>query len=197
MTRYRLVIPLKRSRHPPDYVARSVSTGLFWAMTPTVGIQMAMVLVHWLVARKFVRWDFNLIHAWAWTWVTNVATVLPVYYAFYVTGQLFLGEWNDLTGYYGFRELWNQSIAAADARIHANGVTDGMGYYIVDFFESAWAYFVIIMRNWGVPMLIGCSPYAIVSAWLGYSWSMRIVVTHRRAVLDRRLHRHDRPLAAE
>ncbi len=79
MVRYRLVTPLQRSRHPPDYVARGVSAGLFWAMTPTIGIQMPMVLLHWLMVRKIGRWDFNLIHAWAWTWVNNVATVLPVY----------------------------------------------------------------------------------------------------------------------
>ena len=46
-------------------------------------------------------------------------------------------------------------------------------------------------------MLIGCVPYAVVCAWLGYKWSMRIVVSHRRAMLERRLHRHDRRIAVE
>jgi len=192
MVRYRLVVPLKRSRHPPGYVARSVSVGLFWAMTPTVGIQMAMVLVHWLAVRKLGRWDFNVIHAWAWTVVTNVVTVVPVYYAFYVTGQLLLGRWDDLTGYSGFQSLWNASIDATDYGGHFGGLLQQAWNYFAGVLVSAWNFIIVVMKNWGVPMLVGCIPYAVVSAWLGYSWSMRIVVSHRRKVLDRRLHRHDR-----
>ena len=77
--RYRFVVPIKRSRHPPSYTARGVAVGLFWALTPTVGVQMAMVLLSWIVLRRInPRWDFNVIHAMDWTWVTNFATVLPV-----------------------------------------------------------------------------------------------------------------------
>ena len=110
--RYRFVVPIKRSRHPPQYTARGVAVGLFWAMTPTVGIQMMFVLANWLLIRRFApRWDFNVIHAMAWTWVTNFATVLPSYYMFYVTGQLVLGRWDDLTGYEGFIKLWDAGTA--------------------------------------------------------------------------------------
>ena len=195
--RYRFVVPLKRSRHPPDYVARSVSAGLFWAMTPTIGIQMAMVLVHWIAVHKIERWEFNLIHAWAWTWVTNFATMIPVYYAFYFTGQLFLGNWNDLTGYYGFQSLWNESGSAIEHGGGGDGILQQAWYYVVGIVKNAWNFFIVVMRNWGLPMLVGCIPYAVVSAWLGYVWSMRIVVSHRRSVLDRRLHRHDRRMAAD
>lgn len=191
VARYRLVVPLKRSRHPPGYVARSVAVGLFWAMTPTVGIQMAMVLAHWLVVRKLGRWDFNILHAWAWTIVTNVATVVPVYYAFYVTGQLLLGRWDDLTGYSGFQSLWSASVDVTDGG-RIDGLLQQAWYYLVGVLASAWNFFVVVMKNWALPMLVGCVPYAVVSAWLGYSWSMRIIVSHRRSVLDRRLHRHDR-----
>ncbi len=185
MARYRLVMPLKRSRHSPGYVARSVSVGLFWAMTPTIGVQMAMVLVHWLAVRKIGRWEFNVIHAWAWTWVTNVATVLPVYYSFYVTGQLLLGHWDDVTGYHGFLKLWDTSFGVGED-----------GSHLVTGIEMFWSYFDVVVGGWGLTMLIGSIPYAIVGAWIGYAWSMRIVVSHRRAVLGRRLHRHDRHMAA-
>ncbi len=195
--RYRLVTPLQRSRHPPGYVARGVSAGLFWAMTPTIGIQMPMVLLHWLIVRKIDRWDFNLIHAWAWTWVTNFATMIPVYYAFYVTGQLFLGNWDDLTGYYGFLELWNASIRVTVAGSPPVGMLELVWYHLVGLFDLASGYFIIFVQNWGLPMLVGCIPYAVVSAWLGYAWSMRIVVSHRRSMLERRMRRHDRRVAAE
>jgi uncharacterized protein (DUF2062 family) len=192
--RYRLVTPLQRSRHPPGYVARGVAIGLFWAMTPTIGIQMPMVLLHWLMVRKVDRWDFNLIHAWAWTWVTNFATMFPVYYTFYITGQLIFGNWDDLTGYRGFLELWDTSAGATTTRASPDGMLEQVWYSIAGLFDWASNYFVIVVKHWGLPMLIGCVPYAIFSAWIGYVWSMRIVISHRRSILERRLHRHDRRL---
>jgi hypothetical protein len=196
MARYRCVIPLKRSRHPPDYVARSVSAGLFWAMTPTISVQMACVLLHWLAVRKLQRWEFNVIHAMAWTWVTNFATMFPVYYAFYVTGQVLLGNWSDLTGYSGFLQAWPDLGVPESSNSDVNLLVL-IWNYVFSFLELVWKYVVIVMKTWGLPLLVGCIPYAIVGAWLGYAWSMRIVVNHRRSVLDRRLHRHDRQAASD
>lgn len=197
MARYRLITPLQRSRHPPGYVARGVAVGLFWAMTPTIGIQMPMVLLHWLIVRKVDRWDFNLIHAWAWTWVTNFATMFPVYYAFYVTGQMFLGNWDDLTGYQGFVQLWDVSANETAVRASPDGFLEHLWFSLAGLFDFASIYFVIVVKHWGLPMLVGCVPYAILSAWFGYFWSMRIVVSHRRSILERRLHRHEKRLAAQ
>ncbi len=180
--RYRFVVPLKRSRHSPDYIARSVSSGLFWAMTPTIGVQMAMVMAHWLLVQKFwPRMDFSVVQSMAWTWVTNFLTMIPVYYMFYVTGQLFLGHFNDLTGYQGFVDLWNRSFGSG-----------GAGAGMAGWWENLWHQAQVIFVGWGVPMLVGCVPYAIVSAWLGYRWSLKLVTGHRRNVAHRRMARaHD------
>ncbi len=66
--RYRLVTPLQRSRHPPGYVARGVSAGLFWAMTPTVGIQMILVVITAFLTKPFLHfnrvWPAKLNPAW-------------------------------------------------------------------------------------------------------------------------------------
>ncbi len=180
--RYRFIVPLKRSRHPPDYVARGVGVGLFWAMTPTIGVQMACVLLHWLAVRRIGRWEFNVIHAMAWTWVTNVAVMFPVYYMFYVTGQVLLGRWHDLTGYHGFLALWGTTFGTGDG-----------GERIVSGIEIFLTYFdviIVIIGDWGLAMIVGCVPYAVVAAWLGYRWSLGIVTLHRRARLERRIHRH-------
>ena len=178
--RYRFVVPVKRSRHPPQYTARSVAVGLFWAMTPTVGIQMMFVLVHWLAVRRFApRWDFNVVHAMAWTWVTNFATVLPSYYMFYVTGQLLLGRWDDLTGYEGFIKLWDASTAPATT-------TD----YLPGAVSEPSVYFDVIVAGWGLAMLVGCPPYAFVAAWAGYVWSLKLIVARRRAI-GRKRHGQD------
>ena len=180
--RYRWIIPLKRSRHPPDYVARSVSVGMFWALTPSVGIQMAIVLLHWGITRKLRRWDFNLIHAMAWTWVTNVFTLLPFYYLFYVTGQTLMGRWNDLAGYDGFVQLWQHTTERAEQVAAA-------GAGLLHWLETVLIYTEIILGRVGLTMVIGCLPWAVLGAWLSYRWSLNLVVHHRRAQLDRRLAR--------
>ena len=62
VVRRRLLIPLFRSPHPPEYTARGVFIGVLVALTPTVGIQMAIVGVLWIALRALhSRFDFNLI----------------------------------------------------------------------------------------------------------------------------------------
>lgn len=175
-----MVIPLKRSRHPPAYVARSVAVGLFWAMTPTFGVQMAIVFVHWLVVRRLGRWDFNVVHAMAWTWVTNFVTLIPAYYTFYTTGQMLLGHWGDISGYQGFVELLNLNATF--------GVTESSWRSFGDV-DVLLTYFDVIIKGWFVSMLVGCLPYAILGTWLGYKWSLRLAISHRSNVFKRRLQR--------
>ena len=180
LARYHLIVPLKRSRHPPDYVARSVAVGLFWALTPTVGVQMAIVLVHWLVVRRLGRWDFNAIHAMVWTWVTNFFTLWPFYYTFYVTGQIMLGRWDDLTGYRGFLRLTEATLV----------VDDDWNVDPIHWFDTVSTYADVIFAGWGLALLVGSIPYAALGAWLGYAWTLRFVTGHRQVRLARRLRRH-------
>lgn len=166
---YRLVIPLKRSRHPPEHSAMGVAVGLFWAFTPLVGIQMYLCLMTWLPFRYFKRLDFSLIIAFAWTWVSNVFTMFPLYYGFYVTGQVMMGHWEDLSGYHAFVANWD-AVFLAD----------------VGFWESLVQFTTLVARDQGLSMLIGCLPWAIGFGWLGYVWSLRFV-RHRREERRRRL----------
>lgn len=157
LLRFRLVIPLLRAKHEPEHTARGVSIGLFYAMTPTVGVQMPLVLLTWLAFRG-VRptWDFNPVIAMAWTWITNVITVPPIYYAFLVTGELMLGRWGASGGYEVFQQRL-VSLLETDA----------------SFIDSLWIYAVGIFDAWGLPMFVGCVPWAIIFAWVGYAWSLK------------------------
>ena len=157
LLRLRLVIPMLRASHEPEHTARGVSVGLFFAMTPTVGVQMPLVMLAWLALRLLRRsWDFNPVIAMAWTWVTNVITVPPIYYAFLVTGELMLGRWGESGGYEVFQ-----------ARLAALLQTDA------SFLDSLWIYAVGMFDAWGLPMFVGSIPWAIGSAWLGYVWSLK------------------------
>jgi len=171
LLRYRLIVPLKRSQHPPKYTAYGIGIGLVWALTPTVGIQMLMVLITWLIARYVFRWDFNLIVAAAWTWTTNYLNALPVYYVFYVTGQVMLGRWDNPAGYHAFVDV-SQSFFHPPAELSP--------------WELTVYYATTIFTGWGVPMLVGCIPWSIAGGFLGYWWGLRFVCRFRALREDRR-----------
>jgi uncharacterized protein (DUF2062 family) len=161
---FRLVVPVLRAKHPPSYTARSVAVGLLVAMTPTVGAQMVIVLAIWFVVR-FIRpaWDFNVVIAMLWTWITNIFTLAPVYYLFLITGRVMQGGSGGHSGYDAFTEQLNRTLDSQTG-----------------FIESLWIYIVDLFEIWGLPMFLGSIPWAIMSAGLGYWWSLR-VATKRRA----------------
>ncbi len=163
LTRYRLVVPILRGKHSPEYTARGVFVGLFAAMTPTVGVQMPIVLAVWVVTRTLrPSWDFNVIVGMAWTWVTNIFTLAPLYYVFLVTGRMMLGHWDSLGGYGEFADTLAELLR-----------TDA------GWLETMWIYVVGVFEVWGVPMFLGSIPWAILSAWLGYRWSLRLILRFR------------------
>ena len=171
LARYRLVVPILRGHHhSADYTARAVFVGLLVAFTPTVGVQMPIVAAIWGGVRA-VRpsWSFNLVIALAWTWVTNVVTVPPIYYVFLITGQAMLGHWSDILGYQAF-----------SARLAHSLVADG------DCIEALWAYVLNLLDAFGLPIFLGCLPWTLLVSWLGYRWSLK--AAHRlRALRERRL----------
>ena len=169
LTRYRLVIPIMRSRHGPEYSARGVMIGMLIAMTPTVGAQMVIVAFVWLLVR-IVRpsWEFSLIIAMAWTWVTNVVTAPPLYYIFVLTGRLMMGQWDSLTGFDEFMEQF-RFLMEVEASI----------------IKQFWVYVVAVFQIWGLPMFLGSIPWAIAFSWGAYRWSYRIAQQRRLRRLKR------------
>jgi len=161
--RHRLIVPLLRAKRAPGYTARSVAVGLLVAMTPTVGVQMLIVLAIWFVVR-FARpvWDFNVVIAMLWTWITNVFTMGPIYFVFLITGRFMLGGNGDLSGYDEFTDRLEQTLAA-DA----------------GHFEMFWVYTIDLFQTWGLPMFIGSAPWAILISVLGYWWSLRLIAKLR------------------
>jgi len=168
LLRYRLIVPMMRSRHSPEFTARGVMVGLIWAFTPTVGIQMLLVLGTWIVTRRLLKWDFSLVQGLAWTWVTNVFTALPVYYILFVTGQLMLGRWNDISGYDSFLVLFNASF------------TEGQSTW-----EQAKTVAAIVFLDWGLAMWIGSLPWAAVMGRVGYVFGLRFVKRYRHLRAER------------
>jgi uncharacterized protein (DUF2062 family) len=151
LVRLRLTVPLLRARHAPEQAARGTMIGLIWAFTPTFGVRMPLVLLTWLVARHLCRWDFSLLLGIAWTWTTNALVTLPVYYGFYVTGQILLGRWHDLGGFNAFQALW-----APLHRADPEPILD-------------------LLLDWGLVLWLGALPWATLMGWLGYRCSLQLL----------------------
>ena len=172
LLRLRLIIPMIRAGGKPENTARAVAVGLLYAFTPTFGIQMALTILHWYISRKFFRKDFNVVIAMAWTWVTNFVTVPVCYYAFFLTGQVLLGRWNDLSGFESFNNFWQTAMGKT-----GNDPTS----------IQAWeTYFSIIFEGWGLAILVGSVPFAVVGYVVGYYWTLRVAIRWRAAKLAKR-----------
>ena len=70
-------------------IAMGVTIGMFIGMTPTVGIQMILVL---LFGATFGRWiRFNISAALVTVYISNPLTVVPIYWFDYKVGTYFVG----------------------------------------------------------------------------------------------------------
>ena len=155
-----LVLPLFRSKHTPEFTARGAAIGLAIAMTPLVGMQMPLTLLSWVLIRTLNKnWDFNLPVALAYNWVTNVLTLAPFYYVFFITGRLMMGEWEALTGFTAFCAQLQASLAEE-----------------LIWYQTIWVYSMELFKSFGVPMFIGCLPWMMLSAWLGYRYTLKLIM---------------------
>jgi uncharacterized protein (DUF2062 family) len=161
LMRYRLVIPVFRSAHSPEYTARGVANGVFWGLTPTVGLQSLEILATWSIGR-LVGKPSSLLQAMIWVWVNNPVTMIPMYYAFYLTGLWMVGQGGAAEGYGAFVDLFTTNAQL-----------------------TWWARLLGIIRAIGVPIFIGCLPYAIVGAAVSYRWAVGAV--RRRKLRVKRL----------
>ena len=169
LLKLKLVIPLLRSPHPADFKARGVAVGTGWAMTPLVGIQMTLVMMTWVFFKKVLKKDFSIPLALAYTWITNVFTMIPIYYIFYVTGQLLLGNWNDISGYGQLQGILRDTFMAD-----------------LSFTEQWLLFFKLLLQDWGVAMIVGCLPWLVAGSWISYVLTMkfeRLRALHKQAKL--------------
>jgi uncharacterized protein (DUF2062 family) len=165
LVRYRLVVPMLRSRHAPEHTARGIGMGVFWGLTPTVGFQTPLMLGVWAGARSLFGWHSSLVQTAAWAWVNNPITIVPLYYLYYVTGQVLLGRWADMAGYAAFAGVWSTAM-------------DGS----MPVLERA-------MTAWGVvgwPTLLGCVPWSVAGGLVSYRWSLGFLRRREAKRLARR-----------
>jgi uncharacterized protein (DUF2062 family) len=155
--KFRLLVPLLRSPHPPEFTARGVGIGVFWGLTPTLGLQTMEILATWYFFKRVLRRDASLLQALVWVWVNNPLTMVPMFYAFYVTGLLLTGDPGTVAAYDAFVAQWNAPDPSAR------------------FVDRT----IALVTALGVPTLLGSLPWAALGAWVSYRWTLRLVARRR------------------
>jgi uncharacterized protein len=159
--RYKLIIPVYRSPHPPAYTARGVAIGVFWGVTPLLGLQTILMVATWQTLKRAFAKDASIVQALIWAWVNNPITMLPMFYVFYVTGSWIIGSPNVLGGgYHAFVALWETS--QHEPTFLARALTTA--------------------RAVGLALTVGCVPYAALASWVAYRWALAITTARRRRI---------------
>lgn len=155
--RNNFVDPLVSSGNPPWLDARGIAVGLALGFGVPVGGQMVLLAL----LRLWFR--FNTVAAFAFTWVNNPFTLIPMYYGYYYIGSMILGRPIALTGE-SFRQLMTPVIHAGHFWESFQG-----------FAELGWD----IVQRWAVTAGI----LGFVSGVLGYVVGYHIQKAHcmRRA----------------
>jgi uncharacterized protein (DUF2062 family) len=179
--RYRLLVPMLRSHHPPEFAARGTAVGLILAFTPTIGLHTLLAGSLWAATLRSPRWHFSLILGLAWTWVSNPLTALPIYYLLYVTGQMMLGHFSDASGYQDFITLWTNLTAGNHT-----------------LWQNAQLMAKVMVEDWGIAMCVGSIPWAALTGGAGYWLSVKFIRAYRHERAARRLRRAAKqPISAD
>lgn len=164
-----IIKPLRESVSPIHETALGSAIGVFVGLTPTVGIQMWIVLMVWLGFKYFLKLRFDLVVGTAIVWISNPFTMFFLYYGFLATGSTFLS----LTGFgsesldLNYTTFYNQLSPQLDSQRHSifEIIFNGSKFLLVDL---------------GYPMLIGSLFYAIPCSICCYLMIKRYLTGYRR-----------------
>lgn len=134
---------------PPHPLAMGVAIGIFVMFTPTIGLQMLLVM--------FLAWMLraNKVVGIPIVWISNPATFVPIFWPCYK-----LGQW--LTGSPPKDQAWWASLRHPPEEFVAK-----LGFYWASIWEIIG------------PLTIGCLLIGTVLAVLSYVISYSVIYTYR------------------
>ncbi|MBT5570204.1 MAG: DUF2062 domain-containing protein [Alphaproteobacteria bacterium] len=164
----KLIHPVFHPQHPPEYTARAVGVGLFVAFTPFFGVHIAIVLALWAITRAVGgNLSFNPVLASAWTLISNVFTIAPLYYIFIQTGQFMSGQWKQIQSFETYLPEFEKT-----------------SYTEFSWIEVMSTKAVALFAQFGVPLFLGCLPWALCIGLTGYCVSLYFIRRHRASVAE-------------
>ncbi|HKI98714.1 MAG TPA: DUF2062 domain-containing protein [bacterium] len=162
-----LVIPYLQTHDRLSRVAWGSAIGMFVGLTPTVGIQMYIVTLIWLLCRYGFRVRFNLTIAVSMVWVSNPVTTLPLYYLFLKTGD-------GLMGWLGYH-VTSMTFQLFTAEVRQLAAGHHVGWLRWLLYASQ-----VFLIEFGWPIVVGSLVYAIPFAILSYPFTILTMRRYRR-----------------
>ena len=153
----------RESHHKLSELGLASAIGLFWALTPLVGVQMIIVSLNWLLFRA-LRIHVHLVIALAWVWVSNPITMGPMYLAFYNAGYYIFTALGEPVAIVTLASLEEWLSTASDL-----GMWNGLLYWLdITVFQLGW------------PMLVGGFAIGFPIAGAAYPLTNYFVKRHRK-----------------
>ncbi len=161
--RRKFIDPILHINGKPESVALGVASGMFLAMTPTVGIQMILVTILNTIIRA------NRLAGIIMVWISNPLTLIPIYWADYVVGSLMLNR--TMITYDKFQEKMQVILE----HVKESGIVTG-------FFD-----FVSFIGELAVPLFLGGVVVGLLCGLPLYPITLRAVKKHRARKEARRM----------
>lgn len=145
---YMFLIKMMKAKkdRTPHYIALTVCIGVIAGIAPIIG-QAYICVLAWTILR-FFKIRFNLIASCALTFISNPLTTPFLYYLFYMTGQMLLGE--NMIPFSSFVSQLNATFK------------DGYS------FEMLTETLSNLLHGIAKPMLLGYIPWGIIGGIVGY-----------------------------
>jgi uncharacterized protein (DUF2062 family) len=139
---------------PPHRLALGVAIAMFITFTPTIGFQMALVFaLCWLLGG-------NKLVGLPLVWISNPATIVPIYYPCLWLGEHLMGKPpRDLGWFQGFADAptdWMPKVRFFGSRFWEVAVELWVGCLVVGgvlgvgaYYATYWGVYGYRMRKWG------------------------------------------------
>ncbi len=161
-----LIKPIMESHAPIPQASLGAAVGMFWGLTPTVGIQMWLVWVTWLFLKFSFHRPFDLLIGTAMVWISNPLTMFFMYYGFLITGYHF----------FNFLGIAVEPINYDTFTLQLSAITENPALSTFEVVEKGFEFLLIDL---GFPMIIGSLFYAIPCAFLSYFVASKYLLSVR------------------
>jgi uncharacterized protein (DUF2062 family) len=144
----------------PQRIARGIAVGLWVAVTPLVGVQMALALAGAILFRA------NKALAVMCVWLSNPFTTVPIYGPCYLVGRFLMGR-------------IHPDVQPSQVGEHLSRILS-FSNLVTSFHSSAyWKEVAEVFGKIGLEVSIGCFILGTLYAIVGYYATYWIVTNHR------------------
>lgn len=154
-----VVYRLLHADDTPHRLALGVALGIFIAWTPTIGLQMILVLLFAPLLRANGRVGLPLV------WISNPLTFPIIYYPNYALGRYLVGIFRD------------GAVLTFDEIVHMLGSLQSSASH---FYEAAfWRELAQVLLKLGMELWVGSTIMALFLGVISYIVSYKLIVWYR------------------